>query len=135
MVVYVLLDLKRRGIGVRSLVDGLETCVIKLLSHEGILGHRKTGAPGVYVHERKVAALGLRVRRNRSYHGLALNVDMDLTPFLNIDPCGYRDLEVTQLRDLGCGLSIEQCQNRWVSLFCKQFNYVPSLVAHTVLPG
>ncbi|MCL6556694.1 MAG: lipoyl(octanoyl) transferase LipB [Burkholderiales bacterium] len=101
IVAYLLLDLRRRGYGVRELVQRMEQAVIDLLADYGIEGRRRDKAPGVYVAEKKIAALGLRIRQGRSYHGLALNVDMDLAPFTWIDPCGYPGLEVTQLRDLG----------------------------------
>lgn len=97
-VVYTLVDLARRGIKVKSFVCLLEQAVIDLI---GERAHRKSGAPGVYVDGAKVAALGIRVTRGRAYHGLALNVDMDLAPFSAIDPCGYPGLPVTQTRDLG----------------------------------
>ncbi len=101
LVVYFLLDLARRGLGVKELVQRLEQSVIELLADYGIEGTRRAGAPGVYVDSKKIAALGLRVRAGRSYHGLALNVDMDLGPFARIDPCGYPGLGVTRLVDLG----------------------------------
>ena len=101
IVLYVLLDLARRGLGVRELVAQLEQSVLDLLRDADIAGERRAGAPGVYVGGRKLAALGLRVRRGCSYHGLALNVDMDLAPFRAIAPCGYENLDVTQLHDLG----------------------------------
>ena len=101
MVAYVLLDLKRRGYGVRELVQRLEQAVIALLDGYGIQAERRANAPGVYVAARKIAALGLRIKHGMSYHGLALNVDMDLAPFQAINPCGYAGLEVTQLRMLG----------------------------------
>ena len=101
VIAYVLLDLKRRGYGVRELVQRMEQALIDLLSAYGIAAVRRVKAPGVYVDERKIAALGLRIKQGRSYHGLALNVDMDLAPFLAINPCGYEGLEVTQLRALG----------------------------------
>ena len=101
IVLYVLIDLARRGLGVRELVAQLEQSVLDLLCDADIDGARRAGAPGVYVDGRKLAALGLRVRRGCSYHGLALNVDMDLAPFRAIAPCGYENLDVTQLRDLG----------------------------------
>ncbi len=101
VIAYLLLDLKRRGYGVRELVNRMEQAVIDLLADYGIEGKRRDKAPGVYVEEKKIAALGLRIRQGMSYHGLALNVDMDLTPFGHINPCGYEGLEVTQLRDLG----------------------------------
>jgi len=101
VVAYVLLDLKRRGYGVRELVRRLEQTVLDLLAGYGIQAERRAKAPGVYVDERKIAALGLRIKQGMSYHGLALNVDMDLAPFQYINPCGYEGLEVTQLRALG----------------------------------
>ena len=101
VIAYVLLDLKRRGYGVRELVQRLEQAVIDLLAAYGIAADRRAQAPGVYVAERKIAALGLRIKRGMSYHGLALNVDMDLAPYRYINPCGYEGLEVTQLRALG----------------------------------
>lgn len=110
LVVYLLLDIKRRAKGIKWLVHLLEQLIIDFLSIHDIRGERKTGAPGVYVHGKKIAALGLRVRRGASYHGLSFNVDMDLAPFLNIDPCGFEGLDVTQLRDLGVPLSISEVQ-------------------------
>ena len=101
VVIYVLLDLARRGLSVRALVRLLERAVIDLLEHYGVRATNRTDAPGVYVDGAKIAALGLRVRKGCCYHGLALNVDMDLAPFLVIDPCGYAGMPVTCLRDLG----------------------------------
>ncbi|HRH80715.1 MAG TPA: lipoyl(octanoyl) transferase LipB [Thiobacillaceae bacterium] len=101
---YVLLDLKRRGYGVKALVHRLEQAVIELLAARGVAGERLPGAPGVYVGGAKVAALGLRIRNGCSYHGLALNVDLDLSPFRSINPCGHEGLAVTRLLDLGIGL-------------------------------
>ena len=98
VVLYTLIDLTRRGIKVREFVRLLEQTVIELI---GSRAARRPGAPGVYVDGAKLAALGIRVMRGRAYHGLALNVDMDLSPFLAIDPCGYPGLAVTQTRDLG----------------------------------
>lgn len=101
VVAYLLLDLKRRGYGVRELVTRMEQTVIDLLAHYGVTAQRRERAPGVYIAGKKIAALGLRIKRGMSYHGLALNVDMDLTPFTHINPCGYAGLEATQLKDLG----------------------------------
>lgn len=103
IVVYVLYDLKRAGVGIRSLVERLEQSVIDLLAAtpQRIVASGRRDAPGVYVDGAKVAALGLRVRRGCTYHGVALNVDADLAAFDGIDPCGYRDLRVTRTRDLG----------------------------------
>jgi lipoyl(octanoyl) transferase len=101
LVAYTLLDISRRQLGVQSLVRILEQAVIDLLADYGIDGRRRDKAPGVYVAGRKIAALGLRVRKGRAFHGLSFNIDMDLAPFAMINPCGYRGLEVTQLADLG----------------------------------
>lgn len=120
MVVYVLLDLKRRNLAVRTLVSRLEQAVIDCLSGLGVQGGRKPGAPGVYVAGRKVAALGLRVRRGCSYHGVAVNVDMDLAPFRGINPCGYAGLQVTQIRDLGVNLDCDSFAARFVPALCAQ---------------
>ena len=111
LIAYCLLDIRRRRLGVQSLVRILEQAVIDLLADYGVSGTRRDRAPGVYVDDRKIAALGLRVRRGCSFHGLALNVDMDLSPFDRINPCGYEGLEVTQLRDLGIDLDIGQAGN------------------------
>lgn len=113
IVVYLLLDLKRLGYGIRSLVTRIEQSVIETLAHYDISAYADAQAPGVYVdvqgQRAKIASLGLRVRRGCSYHGLALNTDMDLAPFSQIDPCGYRGLSVTQVRDLqGPALEIVQ---------------------------
>ncbi|QKT02881.1 lipoyl(octanoyl) transferase LipB [Ectothiorhodospiraceae bacterium 2226] len=112
VVVYTLLDLRRRGLGVRELVDRLELAVIDLLAAEGVTGERRRSAPGVYVGGAKIAALGLRVRRGCAYHGLALNVAMDLAPFARINPCGYPGLPVTQLADLTALNDVEAAAER-----------------------
>ncbi len=101
LVAYVLIDLARRRLGVVDLVRCLEQSVIDLLADYGIAGNRSSGAPGVYVEGRKLAAVGLRVKRGCCYHGLAININMDLEPFSRINPCGYPGLAVTQLCDLG----------------------------------
>lgn len=100
-VVYTLVDLTRRGLKVREWVQMLEQAVIDLLAAHGVRAERRPGAPGVYVAGAKIAALGLRVRHGCAYHGVALNVDMDLAPFADIDPCGHTGLAVTRTRDLG----------------------------------
>ena len=105
VVLYALVDLARRGIKVKQFVAMLEDSAIELLAGRG---ERKPGAPGVYVSGAKIAALGIRVSRGRAYHGLALNVDMDLAPFAAIDPCGYPGLAVTQTRDLGIEKSMDE---------------------------
>ena len=100
-IVYTMVDLQRRGIKVKAFVHLLEQCVINFLVRHEVQAERKAGAPGVYVGGAKIASLGIRVTRGRAWHGLALNVDMDLTPFQAIDPCGYPGLSVVQARDFG----------------------------------
>lgn len=107
LVVYCLLDVRGIGLGARALVTILEQSVIELLAAHDIVAHARPDAPGVYVEGAKVASLGLRIRQGRSYHGLSLNVNMDLEPFTRINPCGYPGLRVTQLRDLGVDLTPE----------------------------
>ncbi|WP_373280227.1 lipoyl(octanoyl) transferase LipB [Leeia oryzae] len=109
IVVYLMLDLKRHGLGVRELVRKMENSIIAVLARHGVSARGDEAAPGVYVDSgAKIAALGLRVRRGCTYHGLSLNVDMDLTPFGWINPCGYQGLEVTQARNEGVSAPIEQ---------------------------
>lgn len=104
-VAYLLIDLQARSLGVRALVTLIEEAVIELMAAYGVEAQARPDAPGVYVDGRKLASVGLRVKRGCSYHGVSLNVDMDLTPFQGIDPCGYPGLEVTQTRALGLPLS------------------------------
>ena len=99
-VIYLLIDLPRMGATVRTLTSGMEEAVIRLLARRGIVGERRPGAPGVYVNGAKIASLGLRIQRGRSYHGLSLNTHMDLAPFQRIHPCGMPNLPVTQVHDL-----------------------------------
>src|SRR6202046_1531509 len=101
LVVYPLIDVRRAGLGVRALVSALERSVIEYCARFGIRAECRASAPGVYVDGRKLASVGLRIRRGGSYHGLAFNIDMDLEPFQRINPCGYAGLAVTQLSDLG----------------------------------
>ena len=113
VVIYALVDIARRGIKVKRFVWLLEQAVMDLL---GPRADRKPGAPGVYIDGAKIAALGIRVVRGRAYHGLALNVDMDLSPFAGIDPCGYPGLRVTQMRDLWFDLSVPEAGERLAAL-------------------
>ena len=101
LVVYPLLDLRRSGLGIRDLVTALERSVIGLMADYGLVAEARRDAPGVYVDGRKLASVGIRVRRGASYHGLALNVSLELEPFGRINPCGYQGLEMTRLADLG----------------------------------
>ncbi|MEJ2761593.1 MAG: lipoyl(octanoyl) transferase LipB [Gammaproteobacteria bacterium] len=123
LVVYLLLDLKRRGIGVKRYVHLLEQSVIDLLAGLSISAARRDGAPGVYVDEKKIAALGVRVRGGCCYHGLALNVDMDLAPFSGINPCGYPALEITQIRDYGISLTTREAADRLLPELMKHLEY------------
>jgi lipoyl(octanoyl) transferase len=123
IVAYLLLDLRRRGYGVRELVNRMEQAVIDLLADYGIEGRRRDKAPGVYVDERKIAALGLRVKQGHTYHGLALNVDMDLTPFDYINPCGYEGLKVTQLRNLGVTQDVDTVSERILAHLKHRLGY------------
>ena len=113
-VAYLLIDLRRRGYGVRQLVWRMEQAVIDLLAEYDLNAERREHAPGVYIDGAKIASLGLRIRNGCSYHGLALNTDMDLGPFLAIHPCGYRRLRVTQLRDLATGATMADTGERLV---------------------
>ncbi len=101
LVIYVLFELKRYGLGVRQLVNLLENSVVALLADHQIKAQARCDAPGVYVGDAKICSIGLRIRRGCSYHGLALNVDMDLSPFAGINPCGYEGMRMTQLKALG----------------------------------
>ncbi len=121
LVIYCLMDLKRLHLGVKNLVIGLEQVVIQYLSEHNIEGQRLKSAPGVYVNENKLASLGLRVRQGCSFHGLAVNVKMDKTPFTYINPCGIEGMKVTQLADLGISESIDQVASRLMNLMAKQF--------------
>ncbi len=107
IVCYLLFDLRRLGLSVRDLVSGIERSMIAVLARHEVHGEMRDGAPGVYVDGVKIGALGLRVRRGCSYHGLSLNVDMDLEPFSRINPCGFDNLEVTQLSTLAPAAGIE----------------------------
>ncbi len=106
LVVYPLIDLRRAGLGIRDLVSALERCVIDLASDFGVLVECRRSAPGVYSKGKKLASVGIRVRRGASYHGLALNVCLDLEPFGRINPCGYEGLQMTQLSELGGPASV-----------------------------
>lgn len=122
IVMYPLLDIRRLGLGVRELVRLIEQAVIDVLAEQGIAAARRDGAPGVYVDGRKIAALGLRVRKARSFHGLAFNIDMDMEPFQRINPCGFEDLEVTQLSNLA-DAGLEQVEDRLMASLAAHLGY------------
>jgi len=128
IVVYLLLDLKRNGWNIRELVSAMENGIIALLAEFDITAIARADAPGVYVGGRKIASLGLRLKNGCSYHGLAFNVDMDLSPFLAIDPCGYQGLQVTQLRDLGIQLPQNEIADRLLRHIMQQLNDTETLV-------
>lgn len=123
IVVYFLLNLRRKGYGVRELVTHIETLVIETLKSVGIDSAARPDAPGVYVDGRKICSLGLRVRRGCSFHGLALNVDMDLSPFQRINPCGYQGMEMTQVRDLRPDASLNDVKSILIDKLVEQLHY------------
>ena len=125
IVAYPLFDLRRLGMGVRELVNRIEQAIIDTLEHWNIVAVRRPGAPGVYVGDAKIGALGLRVRRGCSFHGLAFNVNMDLEPFLRINPCGYQGLRVTQVVDLGGPGALATVEDALVDEMARQFGFVP----------
>lgn len=121
LVAYVLLDLRRLGLGPRELVRKLEAAVVALLAERDIKGEVRPGAPGVYVAGAKIASLGLRIRNGRSWHGLALNVAPDLSAFSGINPCGYEGLAVTSLAQLGLKATLEQVGDDLAGHLCRAF--------------
>ena len=123
LVVYLLLSLRECGIGIRRLVSVMEDTVIELLAARGIEAEARADAPGVYVAGRKIASLGLRVRRGYTYHGLALNVTNDLEPFRRIDPCGHRGLEVTSTAVLGIAADLDQLASELVERLATALGY------------
>ncbi|HET7662593.1 MAG TPA: lipoyl(octanoyl) transferase LipB [Rhodanobacteraceae bacterium] len=134
IVAYPLLNLRRLGVGVRELVHRIEQAIIDTLAHWSIEAARVEGAPGVYVADAKIAALGLRVRRGCTFHGLAFNVAMDLEPFLRINPCGYKGLAVTQVVDLGGPSRLSEVEDVLVGEFCRQFG-LEARMADPVVPA
>ena len=122
-IIYLLIDLKRKGMNVRQLVSAMENSVVTLLAEMNVPALARADAPGVYVHDKKIASVGLRLKKECCYHGIALNVDMDLSPFSAIDPCGYRGLEVTQLRDLNIHLSQAETAEKLLKYLTKELGY------------
>lgn len=124
-VAYVLLDIRRLKSDVRKLVTALEQSVVELLASYGVNAKPRPDAPGVYVGDDKICSLGLRIKRGCSYHGLALNLDMDMEPFQRINPCGYQGLKMVQLADYGQKPALLEVQQRWVAVFCQQLALIP----------
>ncbi len=122
-IIYFLLDLKRKKIGVRQLVTSIESLIIDLLANYTIPAYAKADAPGVYVDSKKICSLGLKIRRGSSFHGLALNVCMDKTPFQQINPCGYAGMEITQVADLGGPKELAQIVEAIIPIIMKHLNY------------
>ncbi|RDS82750.1 lipoyl(octanoyl) transferase LipB [Dyella monticola] len=132
IVAYPLIDLRRVGVSVRDLVHGIEQALIDTLANWNIEAVRREGAPGVYVADAKVAALGLRVRRGCSFHGLAFNVNMSLEPFHRINPCGYKGLAVTQVLDLGGPSRLSDVEDVLIGELCRQFGFEPEPAAPVI---
>lgn len=130
VVAYLLLDLKRHGMGVRELVRRMEQAVIDLFAAHGVVAARRDKAPGVYVNDAKIAALGLRIKNNCSYHGLCLNVEMDLAPYANINPCGYAGLQVTQTRDQGVSGDVDTLADELAGHLLLQLGYTGKRINH-----
>ena len=122
-VVYALVDLARRGVKVKQFVRLLEQCAIEFLGGHGVPAERRAGAPGVYVNGAKIAALGIRVTRGRAWHGLSLNVDMDLSPYDAIDPCGYPGLKVVQLKDFGVRTTAQEAGAKLAGLILQRLDH------------
>ncbi|ABN62761.1 MULTISPECIES: lipoyl(octanoyl) transferase LipB [Shewanella] len=123
LVVYPLLDIKRSKVGVRQLVTHIEQSIVDMLAKYDINAYAKADAPGVYVDERKIASLGLRIRKGCSFHGLALNVDMDLAPFRRINPCGYAGLEMVQCKALGGPQTVIEAGEQLTITFSQLLGY------------
>ena len=123
LVIYTLIDLKRLNLGVKDLVSAIEKSIIHLLKKYEINARGKENAPGVYVNNEKIAALGLRIKRNKSYHGLSLNIEMDLAPFQQINPCGYEGMAVTQIKDLKPEIDLSRVKNDLVSHLSRLLGY------------
>lgn len=134
LVAYPLIDLRRLGIGVRELVHRLEQVGIDLLAEYGIDVERREGAPGLYTGGRKILAIGIRVRRGCTFHGIALNNDLDLEPFTRINPCGYRGLETTRIADFTAAPTLPALAERYVAHFSRLFGHAPAPMIASELP-
>ncbi len=123
LVAYVLMDIRRRSMGIRTLVCKLEEVLISILKQFNITAQTRCGAPGVYVDDKKIASIGLRVKNGCTYHGIALNVAMDLTPFSGINPCGYKALAMTQIQDFIPDVTMEQVSEQFIQGFLTIFEH------------
>lgn len=133
-VVYLLLDIQRLGIGVRELVSRLEQGIINLLNEYELNAKSRPDAPGVYVDGAKIAALGLKIKRGRCYHGLSLNVAMDLKPFDGINPCGYKGLKVTDMQQLGIPAKQHKIAEELITYLCEALGYQGIIESDNLLP-
>jgi len=124
LVVYFMMDLRRRNIGIRTLVRQLESLLMALLSEYGIKAQTLCGAPGVYIQDEKIASIGLRVKNGCTYHGIALNIDMDLTPFNGINPCGFAKLKMTQIKNLNTNVSVNEVRDKMISYCLNYYNTI-----------
>ena len=122
LVAYVLIDIRRQHMGIRHFVAQLERVLIQLLKHYDIAGQIRCGAPGVYVNEKKIASIGLRVKNGCTYHGISLNVAMDLKPFSNINPCGYASLQMTQIQDFITEINFKSVEKQFTQDFLTHFD-------------
>ena len=122
LVAYILMDIRRRNLGIRTLVSKLELIIISLLKNYNINAESHCGAPGVYVKNKKIASIGLRVKNGCTYHGISLNIAMDLKPFLDINPCGYAKLEMTQMIDYISEISVDEVKQPFVDEFLRTFS-------------
>ena len=123
LIAYLLIDLKRKKLGVRELVSLIEQSLIATLQDYQLKAYAKKEAPGVYINDAKIAALGLRIKKGCSFHGLSFNIDMDLTPFQQINPCGYENLEVIQLSDYIKGIKIDSVQRSLIDYLTQSIGY------------
>jgi lipoyl(octanoyl) transferase len=122
LVAYVLMDIGRKNLGIRTLVSQLEQVLLSVLAHYKVEGSIQCGAPGVYVKEQKIASIGLRVKNGCTYHGIALNVDMDLKPFSGINPCGFAKMEMTQISHFYPDITLDEVNQQFTQNFLQQFN-------------
>jgi len=124
-VIYFLVDIKRQNIGIKNFVDIIEKATIELLARYNIKTHLIDGKPGIYVNNEKIASLGLRVKSGKTYHGLSINVNMDLTPFSYINPCGYNNLVMNQICNINKNITIYMVFKDFSQIFCEKMNYTP----------
>ncbi len=126
LIVYLLLDIKRKKLGIKNLIQQLENAILAVLDDFGVEGHRRTNAPGIYVDKAKIAFIGLKIRKGCSYHGISLNVDMNLEPFSRINPCGYPNLPVTQLKDFDGKIDKTAVLSKLISHMAHNLGYTVS---------